>query len=38
MLVIADTSPLHYLGLIDHVAILPVLFERVLIPPAVALE
>lgn len=38
MLVIADTSPLHYLVLIEHVAILPALFERVLFPPAVVEE
>jgi predicted nucleic acid-binding protein len=38
MLVIADTSPLHYLVLIEHTAILPTLFEHVLIPPAVAEE
>jgi len=38
MLVIADTSPLHYLVLIDHSAILPTLFRRVLIPPAVVDE
>jgi len=38
MLVIADTSPLHYLVLIDYPEILPVLFGRVLIPPAVTEE
>jgi predicted nucleic acid-binding protein len=38
MLVIADSSPLHYLVLIDHVTILPTLFGRVLIPPMVAEE
>jgi len=38
MLVISDTSPLHYLVLIDHPAILPALFGRVLIPPAVVQE
>jgi predicted nucleic acid-binding protein len=38
MLVIADTSPLHYLVLIDHPEVLPVLFGRVLIPPAVTEE
>jgi predicted nucleic acid-binding protein len=35
MLVVADTSPLHYLVLIQHEAILPTLYERVAIPPAV---
>jgi predicted nucleic acid-binding protein len=38
MLVVADSSPLHYLVLIDHAAILPALFGRVLIPPIVAEE
>lgn len=38
MLVIADTSPLHYLVLIEHPAILPTLFERILMPLAVAEE
>jgi predicted nucleic acid-binding protein len=38
MLVIADTSPLRYLVLIDYPMILPALFGRVLIPPAVAVE
>jgi predicted nucleic acid-binding protein len=38
MLVIADTSPLHYLVLIEHTAILPTLFDHVLVPPAVAEE
>ncbi len=35
MMVVADTSPLNYLLLIGEIRILPVLFERVLIPPAV---
>jgi hypothetical protein len=38
MLVIADTSPLHYLVLIEHTAILPTLFGHVLVPRAVAEE
>jgi predicted nucleic acid-binding protein len=38
MLVIADTSPLHYLVLIEHTAILPALFGQVIIPPVVAEE
>ena len=38
MRVIADTSPLRYLVLIDYPTILPALFGRVLIPPAVAAE
>jgi predicted nucleic acid-binding protein len=35
MIVIADTTPLNYLVLIDQVEILPQLYGRVLIPPAV---
>jgi predicted nucleic acid-binding protein len=38
MLVIADSSPLHYLVLIEHTAILPSLFSHVIIPPVVAEE
>jgi predicted nucleic acid-binding protein len=34
-LVIADTSPLNYLILIDRVNLLPVLFEKVLLPSTV---
>lgn len=36
--VVSDTSPLNYLVLIDLVEILPRLFSRVIIPPAVAGE
>ena len=35
MIVIADTTPLNYLVLIDRAEILPQLYKRVLIPPAV---
>jgi predicted nucleic acid-binding protein len=35
MLVVADTSPIHYLVLIQHEAILPALYEQVVIPLAV---
>lgn len=35
MLVVADTSPLNYLVLIHHEAVLPALYTRVVIPPAV---
>jgi predicted nucleic acid-binding protein len=35
MLVVADTSPINYLVLIAQDAVLPVLYERVVIPPAV---
>src|SRR5215510_5576089 len=38
MLVVADTSPLHYLVLIQHDAILPALYERVALPPAVLVD
>lgn len=35
MVIVADTSPVNYLILIDQIAILPKLYARVLIPPAV---
>jgi predicted nucleic acid-binding protein len=35
MIVIADSTPLHHLILIDQTDLLPVLFDRILIPPAV---
>jgi predicted nucleic acid-binding protein len=35
MIVIADATPLHYLILIHQAELLPRLFDRVLIPPAV---
>jgi predicted nucleic acid-binding protein len=38
MLVIADASPLHYLILIASTDILPALFDRIVIPRAVAAE
>jgi len=38
MIVVADTTPLNYLVLIQHVDLLPLLFGRVLIPPAVLAE
>ncbi len=31
-LVIADTSPVHYLILIEQIALLPLLFEQIFIP------
>jgi predicted nucleic acid-binding protein len=37
-LVIADTSPIHYLILIGHINILPQLFERVVLPSIVLAE
>ena len=36
--VVSDTSPLHHLVQCDCIAILPTLFESVVIPPAVAAE
>jgi predicted nucleic acid-binding protein len=38
MIVVADTSPLRYLVVIEHDFLLPALYGRVLIPPAVADE
>ena len=38
MLAVADTSPLNYLILIQQERLLPVLYERVVIPPAVHRE
>jgi predicted nucleic acid-binding protein len=35
MIVIADTTPLNYLALIDRVEVLPQLYSQVLIPLAV---
>lgn len=35
MIVIADTSPVNYLVLIDEIGILPVLYGRIIIPAAV---
>jgi predicted nucleic acid-binding protein len=33
MLIVADTSPLNYLILIESVHVLPSLYGRILIPP-----
>jgi predicted nucleic acid-binding protein len=38
MIVVADTTPLNYLILIGEIELLPALYRRVLIPPAVHLE
>lgn len=38
MIVVADTSPLRYLILIEHVHVLPALFGEVIVPPAVVAE
>jgi len=37
-LVIADTGPINYLVLIEHVDLLPALFEKVILPSAVQAE
>jgi predicted nucleic acid-binding protein len=37
-LVVADAGPIHYLVLIEHIDILPTLFERILIPSVVQSE
>ena len=37
-LVVADTGPINYLALIGHIDILPVLFEKVILPRAVLSE
>ena len=34
MIVVADTSPLNYLVLIDEIDLLPAIFGRVLLPHA----
>jgi predicted nucleic acid-binding protein len=38
MLVVADTSPINYLVLLEHTALLPRLYTRVILPPAVIRE
>lgn len=38
MIVIADTSPINYLVLIEQIEVLPKLYGRILIPPAVCEE
>src|SRR5207249_782668 len=38
MIVVSDSSPLHYLILIGHDSLLPALFGQILIPPAVLAE
>jgi predicted nucleic acid-binding protein len=38
MVVVADTSPINYLILIDAIDVLPALYGQVLVPPAVAVE
>lgn len=38
MIVVADASPLRYLILIEHAHVLPTLYGRVIVPPAVITE
>jgi hypothetical protein len=38
MIVVADAGPIHYLVLIEAVAVLEPLYARVLVPESVALE
>ncbi|MGD0301144.1 MAG: hypothetical protein ABSE86_29040 [Bryobacteraceae bacterium] len=38
LIVVADTSPLHYLVQIDHIQLLPRLFGKILIPSVVSDE
>jgi len=38
VIVVADTSPLRYLILIEHVQVLPALYGHVIVPPAVIME
>ncbi len=38
MIAVSDTSPLNYLALIGEIELLPRIFSRVLIPPAVVSE
>ena len=38
MIVVSDTSPLNYLVLIEEVEVLPAIFGRVVVPPAVVEE
>jgi predicted nucleic acid-binding protein len=38
MLIVADTSPINYLILVDAVQVLPVLYGRIVIPPEVSEE
>ncbi len=35
MIIVSDTSPINYLVLIDHIQVLPQLFDQVIIPQAV---
>lgn len=38
MIVVSDTGPLNYLVQIERIDLLPALYERVVIPPAVLIE
>jgi predicted nucleic acid-binding protein len=37
-LIIADTGPINYLALIGNIDLLPILFEKVILPSAVQAE
>lgn len=38
MIVVADTSPINYLVLIDAIGVLPALYKNIVVPPAVYAE
>jgi predicted nucleic acid-binding protein len=38
MIVVADTTPINYLILIGKIQVLPALYGRVVVPPAVVKE
>jgi predicted nucleic acid-binding protein len=38
MLIVADTSPINYLILIEHTTLVPLLYTQVVVPPAVLRE
>ena len=38
MIIVSDTTPIHYLILIERESVLPAIFGKIIIPDAVALE
>lgn len=38
MIIVSDTTPIHYLILIERESVLPAIFEKIVIPDAVAEE
>ena len=38
MIIVSDTTPLHYLILIDEASLLPALFDEIIIPEGVLIE